>query len=163
MTAPAMDHIPSGVHEAACLVKDIIDCTTGRHLAFVCTSCVSPFRHPTLEMDEWLASTATLSQADQDAHRTGAALQKSTNKRCYQTHPTGVVLGECNRCFLRARPRRRVTVAGPVYCQSVRHPRGTSALARYTPAPGILPWLWTAEKAASQAALPVSQRAKGRG
>ncbi|KAK1868925.1 hypothetical protein I4F81_011407 [Pyropia yezoensis] len=117
-----------GVHEAVCLVKDIIHCTTGRHLAFVCISCVSPFRHHTLAMDEWLASVATLSQADQDAHCTGAVLQKSTNKRCYRTHPTGVVLGECNRRFLRARPRRRVTVAGPVYCQSVRHQRGTACL-----------------------------------
>lgn len=47
----------SAVDEAALLVKDVIDPTTGHHLAFVCTACCTPFLHPSAATDDWLART----------------------------------------------------------------------------------------------------------
>lgn len=45
----------SAVHEAALLVKDVIDPTTGHHLAFVCTAGCTPF--PSAATNDWLART----------------------------------------------------------------------------------------------------------
>lgn len=150
----------SGTDEVACLVKDIVDCTTGRHLAFVCTTCTTPFLYPSLATIIWLASMAALSEADQDAHRVGASLLMRTNKRYHTTRSTGVVLGECNRCYAASRSPVRAAVKGQGFCQSVRHKTGSPTLARYVPGPGIIPWLWTAEKAALQVTLSTTERDK---
>lgn len=127
--------------EAACLVKDMIDSVSGRHLAFVCTSCTTPFLPPSLATKDWLACVATMNEADQSAHRVGASLLKSKNKSFGPAHPTGVPLAQCNRCYLRGCSRGRASREELHDCRSVRHTSGTPTPGRYAPSPGILPWL----------------------
>lgn len=59
------------------MVKDVIDCTTIRRLAFVCTSCNTPFLHPSVATDDWLATVFTMTLEDKRAHCVGAQLRRS--------------------------------------------------------------------------------------
>lgn len=151
----------SAVDEAALLVKNVIDPTTGRHLAFVCTACCLPFLHPTAATDDWLASMATMNRDDQRAHFVGAELLKSKNKRAGHVRPSGVTLGLCNRCYQRdRRGNGRSQRARSDDCCSTRHASGTPTPALFAPAPGILPWLWGPDKAEAQMALLMAEREK---
>jgi len=149
------------VDAAATAVKDIFICSSGKHLAFVCAYCAVPFLFPTQATDEWLATVATHNRDDQAAHEAGAKLMKSENKNKGTTHPTGVVVGLCNRCALtQKRGRKRATQVAKQDCRSNKLARSTHGPSLCTPGPGILSILWDAGKAAEQSALPAAEREK---
>lgn len=140
-------------------LNQVVTPRPGKPLTLVCEPCGEAFLYPTRALDEYVSSPGGHA-VEPSAHKVAARLRKSGNTQHRYMHSSGIAVGTCNRCGVRARApaKKRPQAVSP--CESTSHTGSADAPAKYAPQASILHLLWTGPDANTER-LPSEQAKKG--